>query len=117
LDYKLIIAVRHHLSLSRGKTAVQVAHAAVGCVLAAQKTYPRVMERWLLEGQKKVVVRIPGLKELFELEELARKRDIIFDIVTDAGRTEVKPGTITCIGLGPDKDSVLDEITGELKLI
>ena len=117
MDYKLIIAVRHDLALSKGKTAAQVAHAAVGCVLAAQKTYPRVMERWLLEGQRKVVVRVPGLKELFELEELAKKRDIIFNIITDAGRTEVKPGTITCIGLGPDKASIMDEITGELKLM
>jgi PTH2 family peptidyl-tRNA hydrolase len=37
--------------------------------------------------------------------------------VADAGRTEVDPGTVTCMGLGPEKQSVLDKITGELGML
>ena len=97
--------------------AVQAAHAAVSCVMMAQKTYPTALRRWLEEGQKKVVVKVGGLPELFQLKERARRSDIVFNVVTDAGRTEVDPGTITCIGLGPDKEDVLDELTGSLKLV
>lgn len=117
MEYKLVVAVRHDLGLSKGKIAVQVAHAAVSCTLAAQKTYPKTMEGWLREGQKKVVVKVPGLKEIYQLERMARESDIIHKIITDAGRTEVEPGTITCLGLGPEKDSILDDITGELSLM
>jgi PTH2 family peptidyl-tRNA hydrolase len=117
MEYKLVVAVRSDLGLSKGKTAVQAAHAAVSCALAAQKQYPKVMERWFQEGQKKVVVRVPGVKEIFELKKMAEKMDLVTYVVTDAGLTEVKPGTVTCIGIGPDKESLLDPLTGGLKLI
>jgi len=117
MEYKLIVAVRSDLGLSKGKTAVQVAHAAVSCAMAAQKQYPKLMERWLEEGQRKVVVRVPGVKEIFELKKMAGKMDIVSYVVTDAGLTEVEPGTVTCIGLGPDKESILDPFTGGLKLM
>jgi len=117
MEYKLVIAVRNDLGLSKGKMAVQVAHAAVSCTLAAQKTYPKTMEGWLKNGQKKVVVKVPGLEEIFHLEQLARKSDIVHKIITDAGRTEVEPGTITCVGLGPERDSILDDVTGQLSLM
>lgn len=117
MKYKLVVAVRSDLGLSKGKTAVQVAHAAVSCALAAQKQYPTVMERWLEEGQKKVVVRVPGVKEIFELKKSAEQMDIVTYVVADAGLTEVEPGTITCIGIGPDKESLLEPFTGVLKLM
>ena len=117
MKYKLVVAVRSDLGLSKGKTAVQVAHAAVSCALAAQKQYPRVMERWLEEGQRKVVVRVPGITEIFELKKMAEKMDLVTHVVADAGLTEVEPGTITCIGIGPDKEGLLDPFTGGLKLM
>ena len=43
--------------------------------------------------------------------------DIVHQIVRDAGLTEVEPGTVTCIGIGPEKDSILEEFTGNLKLL
>ncbi len=117
MEYKLMIAVRKDLKLSHGKMAVQVAHAAVGCTLECQKRLPRIFSGWLEQGQKKVVVKVATIREIFDLKEKARRSDIIFHVVTDAGRTEVEPGTITCIGLGPDKESILDDLTGELKLV
>ncbi len=38
-------------------------------------------------------------------------------LVQDAGMTEVPPGTITALGLGPAKSEDLDKITGDLALL
>jgi len=29
----------------------------------------------------------------------------------------VEPGTLTCSGFGPDDDSVIDSLTGKMKLV
>ncbi len=38
-------------------------------------------------------------------------------MVTDAGKTTVEPGTVTCLGIGPDADEKVDKITGSLKIV
>ncbi len=37
-------------------------------------------------------------------------------MISDAGLTELAPGTTTCIGIGPAPASVIDQITGSLPL-
>jgi PTH2 family peptidyl-tRNA hydrolase len=38
-------------------------------------------------------------------------------MISDAGHTQVDPGTITVIGIGPEKSEKLDRITGKFKLM
>jgi PTH2 family peptidyl-tRNA hydrolase len=38
------------------------------------------------------------------------------EMITDAGLTQVPPGTVTCLGIGPVKASVIDPITGDYPL-
>jgi PTH2 family peptidyl-tRNA hydrolase len=38
-------------------------------------------------------------------------------IFKDACLTQLPKGTITCIGIGPDKEEKIDKITKKLKLI
>ena len=38
-------------------------------------------------------------------------------MISDAGHTTVKPGTVTCLGIGPDITKRIDEITGNLKMM
>ncbi len=113
-EYKQCIIVRDDLKLSKGKLAVQVAHAAISAYECARK---EAREAWKEGGQKKVVLRVPGLKDLFELKELARRQGLPNMLITDAGLTEVPPGTITVLGIGPAEVSELDKITGKLKLV
>ncbi len=116
-ELKMVIVVRDDLGLSTGKLAAQVAHAAVSCALRAKTRANKLFLRWLNEGQKKVVLRVRSIGELEALEQKARKTKFVVEKITDAGLTEIPPGTVTCIGIGPGKEREIDRITGELKLV
>ena len=112
--YKQVIVVRDDLKLSRGKLAVQVAHAAI---IGYEKSDKRIVEGWKREGQKKIVLKVSNLKELMMVKEEAEKAGFVTGIVRDAGLTEIPPGTITALVIGPDVESKVDKITGNLSLL
>lgn len=111
---KQIIVVNESLKLPRGKLAAQVAHAAVAALLQASEKAKR---RWLADGMPKVVLKGESAEELKQLEEAAQRRGIPACLITDAGKTVVPAGTITCLGLGPALENELDELTRDLKLV
>jgi peptidyl-tRNA hydrolase, PTH2 family len=115
MDFKMCVVVREDVPMTPGKMAVQVAHAAVGCVLSGVVPTDTVMN-WFNEGQKKVVLRTPDLEHLLKIEQKADELSVINYVVSDFGLTELMPNTVTCIGLGPDTNEALKPITGRLKL-
>ncbi|MGB9635961.1 MAG: peptidyl-tRNA hydrolase Pth2 [Thermoplasmata archaeon] len=115
--YKQVIVVRRDLRLSKGKLAVQVAHAAVTAAEYGRKEQKEWFELWFNEGQKKVVVEVENLEMLISCYELAKKEGIPSALIKDAGLTEIPPGTITCVGIGPAPSELVDRITGKLKLL
>jgi PTH2 family peptidyl-tRNA hydrolase len=117
MEFKQCIVIREDLKLSSGKLAVQVAHAAVMAVERAEKMDRSTVVEWKSEGQKKVVLKVPGVPDLYRLREEAIRAGIASAIVVDAGRTEIPAGTVTALGLGPAHDKVMDKITGRLKLV
>ncbi len=117
MDFKQCLVIREDLKLSTGKMAVQVAHAAIMALDRAEKLDRSTVLNWKAEGQKKVVLRVPGLEDLFRLKEDAERSGIPNAIVADAGLTEIPPGTITALGLGPASNQKMDKITGKLKLV
>ena len=112
----MVVVVRTDLGISKGKMAVQVAHAAVNCALKSKKSDTSNFNKWFGEGQKKVVVKGPNESALQDLQRRAREVGLISSLVTDAGLTEVPPGTVTCLGIGPAPDSKIDSITGDYAL-
>src|SRR3989338_9384657 len=52
-----------------------------------------------------------------EFNHMAKDAGIVCALITDAGRTTVEPGTVTCLGIGPDKDEKIDKIISNLKLL
>ncbi len=111
--YKQVIVLRGDLKLSRGKLAVQAAHAAViGYELSDKKT----IEKWKLEGQKKIALKVNSERELFELKERAKKLGLVAEVVRDAGLTEIPSGTVTALVIGPDEEKKIDKVTGNLPL-
>jgi PTH2 family peptidyl-tRNA hydrolase len=116
-EYKMVIAVRRDIKISAGKTAAQVGHACVNLALMERNQKRKAFQAWLAEGQKKVVVKVGSLKELYALKEAAEERDLPTTIVQDAGLTEVEPGTVTCLGIGPAASKDVDPVTGGLPLL
>ena len=117
MKYKMVIIVRNDLGLSCGKIAAQASHAAVCCVLEAKRANSKWYNKWKSEGGKKVVVRVEDLGELLGLEKLAKAKKLTTCLIEDAGLTEVPPETITCLGIGPAPNELVDPITGNLPLL
>ncbi|MFH8080562.1 MAG: peptidyl-tRNA hydrolase Pth2 [Candidatus Aenigmatarchaeota archaeon] len=110
--YKQVIVLRKDLKMSKGKAAAQACHAAVHSFELTKKD---VREKWKLFGSKKVVLAVNGEEEILKIYEQAKKEKIPSFLVKDAGLTELKPGTITALGLGPVEEEKVDKITGRLK--
>ncbi len=109
----MAIAVRKDLDMGKGKIAAQVAHAAVECSMKDSEK----RNKWISEGQKKIVVWVKDEAQLQELIRKARSTGINCCPIRDAGLTQLDPNTLTCSGFGPDEDSVIDSITGGFKLV
>jgi PTH2 family peptidyl-tRNA hydrolase len=112
LELKQVILIRSDLKMSKGKTAVQVAHAAVEAVL---KSDMRIVSSWRSVGMKKITLRVENEKELYKFLQEAKDFGLVTALITDAGKTEIAPGTPTCLAIGPDSEDKIDLITGELK--
>ena len=113
---KQVIVVRTDLDMGKGKIAAQVGHA---CVLGAEhvrKSNPEWFSEWWI-GQEKVVLKVANLKELEQVKQYAIELNVPWSEVTDAGHTQIAPGTITCISIGPAPEETINKITGDLKLL
>ncbi|CAH0389027.1 unnamed protein product [Bemisia tabaci] len=116
-NLKMVIVMRTDLPMTNGKIASQAAHAAVSCYKAASDSNPSLLKAWELLGQPKIVVRTNSDKELVTLSEKAKRMGVINVLIRDAGRTQIPGGSVTCLGIGPDKASVIDSISGHLRLL
>ncbi|WP_456372216.1 aminoacyl-tRNA hydrolase [Methanocaldococcus sp.] len=114
---KMVVVIRTDLGMGKGKMVAQGGHAIIEAFLDAQRKNPKAVEEWLREGQKKVVVKVNSEKELIEIYNKAKSENLPCSIIRDAGHTQLKPGTLTAVAIGPDKDEKIDKITGHLKLL
>ena len=114
MEYKQAILVRQDLKLAKGKMSAQVAHASVEAMFIAKKT---VVNKWMKEGMGKVVLKVKNLAELKKYVDKATKLKLPTAMIRDAGHTAVKPGTITCAGIGPEKKEKIDKVVSKLKLV
>jgi PTH2 family peptidyl-tRNA hydrolase len=54
---------------------------------------------------------------MLALQDRARALGIGAEVVADAGRTQIDAGSLTVLGVGPAPKSLIDQVTGELKLL
>lgn len=115
--YKQVIVVRNDLKISKGKLAVQVAHAAVTSFYKSLQKNRDVALAWFNNNQPKIVLKVNSESELIKLHNSAVDSGLVSVVIKDAGLTELPPGTITCIGIGPERVEDIDRITGHLPLL
>ena len=113
----MVLVTRADLKLSSGKLAAQAGHASVACALTARKIAPRILEQWMSNGARKVVCQASNLDALKRLYGEAREFELVAEMITDAGHTEIPPGTITMLGIGPGPRRSIDALTGTLPLL
>jgi PTH2 family peptidyl-tRNA hydrolase len=110
---KQAIVARADIGMGEGKLAAQVAHASLS---AYEDTDDRTRKEWKGGGQKKVVLQANSESEIFELADRAEREGLPNAVVRDAGHTQLDPGTVTALAVGPGPDNVVDKVTGDLSL-
>ena len=114
-DYKQVLLIRRDLGMTRGKEIAQGAHGSM-ITLLENRDDPRMRE-WLTGHFTKIALSVPDEAEMMLLYEEARSRGLITALVTDSGFTMFNGvPTRTVVAIGPDRNEVIDEICGHLKL-
>jgi PTH2 family peptidyl-tRNA hydrolase len=116
-EFKQVIVIPEDVEMSPGKLGVQVAHASITPILKNMDLLDDI-KGWFDDGkqQKKVVLKIKNRTKLLNFRDKAIDEGYICELIRDAGRTEVEPGTITALGFFPMKSEEIDKITKKLSL-
>ncbi|KAK4528897.1 hypothetical protein GAYE_SCF66G6845 [Galdieria yellowstonensis] len=116
-ECKLVLCVRSDLKMGKGKIAAQCGHATLGAYQDTLRTNPGYLWKWEADGQPKIALSVSSLQEMKSLEKKATSLGIVAHTVIDAGKTQVAPGSVTVLSLGPAPVSLIDKVTGHLKLL
>lgn len=142
---KQVIVMRKDLNMRKGKMIAQGAHASLGAILNLAYGYDgRGKDREELTiardqvkrdyGQAvsdavfdyltgasrftKICVYVNSEQELLDIYNQVKAANLPNALIKDAGLTEFNGvPTLTCLGIGPAKDSEIDKITGKLPLL
>jgi len=137
-DIKQVIVMRKDLNMRKGKMVAQGAHASMKVFfdMVREKyvdssqdkiTYGinlpvgemgKDISTWIEGIFKKVCCGVDSEEDLLKVHIEAQEKGIPCALIKDAGITEFKGvHTYTCCAIGPAKAELVDEITGDLKLL
>jgi len=116
-EIKQAIIIRKDLKMGVGKLSAQVAHASLMSYFEVEKSDKKVAGQWLKEGEKKIVLKVKDEKDLEKLYAAFRFKKVPCALVSDAGLTQLPPGTKTALGVGPWFGEEIDAYTSSLKLL
>ncbi len=120
-ELKLVLCVRTDLGMGKGKIAAQASHATLAnytYLLHNQHPSPSpLLQRWARYGQAKIALQVHSEEQLLELQATAMSLGLCARVVRDAGRTQIRAGEATVLGVGPGPKGVVDMVTGGLKLL
>ena len=116
-EIKQVIIIRSDLDMNRGKLAAQAAHASLMGYFEAENADKKIAKEWLDTGEKKIVLKVGDEEALTKLYKAFEFKKIPCALVSDAGLTQLPPGTKTALGIGPWRSSEIDQFTKSLKLL
>lgn len=99
--FGIAVFLRKDLKLGKGKSGAQLSHGAVS--LVHQPIFKTSFhEEFLRSDDKNILVfTVKDLKDIKEIEHLCLSQKVNHSVITDAGHTQIAPGTITTIAVGP----------------
>ena len=119
---KQVIVMRKDLRLSKGQMVVQGAHASIAFLTNLIRAYPndiipfyKCEEQWINGTFYKVCLAAKDEEELLYIGSEAVNRGLKVYYIQENDLFD-EP-TITCIAIGPNYSSIIDPITGHLKLL
>jgi peptidyl-tRNA hydrolase, PTH2 family len=116
-EIKQVIIIRSDLDMNKGKTVAQGAHASLMSYFEAERADEKITREWLATGEKKIVLKVGDEEALTKLYKAFEFKKVPCALVSDAGLTQLPPGTKTALGIGPWKSSEIDLFTKSLKLL
>jgi len=114
---KLVLVVRTDLKMTSGKIAAQCGHATLACYKALMKKNSKLVQHWERIGQAKIALKANSEDQLLELEAIAKSLNLCARTIQDQGRTQVEEGTRTVLGIGPAPVGLINQVTGDLRLL
>jgi len=116
--YKQAIVIRTDLNMKVGKKCAQACHASLSAAEVSRSKDMTIYREWKrLSGQRKIVLKIDSEEAIRRLYQDVTDAGIAAYLVEDAGLTQLEPGTITALGIGPDKSENIDKFCEKLKLL
>ncbi|KAG0367618.1 peptidyl-tRNA hydrolase PTH2-domain-containing protein [Gamsiella multidivaricata] len=115
-EYKMVLVVRSDLGMGKGKAAAQCCHATLANYKELLKKSPKTLTRWEYCGQAKVTLKVDSEDEMLLLQAQAQSVGLAAHSIRDAGRTQIAAGSRTVLAVGPGPVSVINSVTGKLKL-
>jgi PTH2 family peptidyl-tRNA hydrolase len=113
-DYQVTVIVNKDLKMNKGKVLSQFGHA-IDSLHEKFKDHPELVKAWRNNGSAKIALK--GTQDdLNKIYFDAKKANILYVRIFDAGLTQVKPGSNTVIVVGPATKKELEQITGHLPL-
>lgn len=108
--------------MRKGKMVAQGSHSSIAFLVrnitqSNKLNLSKVEMEWLTSGQTKICVRVDSEEDLHKVHTAAKAAGLESHIIKDHGKTEFKEPTYTCLAIGPDYSSKIDQITGQLKLL
>jgi len=116
-EYTQNIIIRTDLQMTKGKLCSQIAHAAVAASDETRKRHPEWWHHWMEEGQRKIILKVNSQDELIALKRQTETLQLPSALVEDRGLTEIPPGTVTCLGIGPAPMPLVNRVTQKLPLL
>lgn len=121
-DVKQVIVIRHELKTRRGKSVSQGAHASgefmreqlLSILDGGELTLTENEIAWMRNGMAKITVRTDSEEQFNDVRDRAIARGLKVRVITDSGATEFHGvPTVTALAIGPDKNDIIDEVTGK----
>lgn len=122
-----VLVIRMDLKMQKGKVAAQCSHATLAAYQRSQ-TQSDLSREWLdtweQNGQTKITLKCDDENQMYidffnfrlQMQKEARKQGLVAQSIIDAGRTQIAAGSRTVLAIGPGPESIINGVTGDLKL-